>query len=339
MKRIIKYAVLAFLMLILFITTFDTGSALGASKTTVPLKAGRLNLVLASGSSGGTFYVYSGGVAKIINSAYDNIQIQVESSSGSTANLALLETKQVDIGIIGAAPAYMKSNGINLQPGEKAYTGYRVLTPMYQEHFYALSVNSLFKTFRDLEGKIVATGPLTGGAHGFATNVFNALGMSVKIRNGNVSECASEVSDGRVDALVMPTGHPSPSIMEMESNKKINWIPIVKEDINKILEKCPFYSRAVLPKSTYKYLTEDYQTIGTWTFVTTTVNLDETAAYYITKALMENLDVLAATHSTGKQSLPENIIYSKVPIHKGALKYYREIGINIPDELIPPEAR
>ena len=30
---------------------------------------------------------------------------------------------------------------------------------------------------------------------------------------------------------------------------------------------------------------------------------------------------------------------TKFPLHKGAIKYYREIGVKVPANLIPPEAK
>ena len=36
---------------------------------------------------------------------------------------------------------------------------------------------------------------------------------------------------------------------------------------------------------------------------------------------------------------PEDILKSTIPLHKGAIRYYRERDIQIPDRLIPPEAK
>ena len=57
--------------------------------------------------------------------------------------------------------------------------------------------------------------------------------------------------------------------------------------------------------------------------------------YEVVKKTFENVDILIAAHSSAKETKPEFITISPIPLHPGAIRYYREKGIKIPDKLIP----
>jgi len=64
---------------------------------------------------------------------------------------------------------------------------------------------------------------------------------------------------------------------------------------------------------------------------------NEELVYQITKAVFENIDILESTHSGGETTRLENIEEQPIPLHKGAYRYYEEMNIEVPDELLPPE--
>jgi TRAP-type uncharacterized transport system substrate-binding protein len=56
--------------------------------------------------------------------------------------------------------------------------------------------------------------------------------------------------------------------------------------------------------------------------------MDEEVAYTITKTLLESKEELVRGHNFFRDLAPENIVGSLVtPLHPGAERYYREIGI------------
>lgn len=296
-----------------------------------------VDITIGAGTATGTVYVYMGGVANIASSELPDIRLNIEATSGSVGNMELLVSKDVEIGSVGAAYSYKRAHGIGLNEGEEAFDGFRALFPMYQEHFYAVTPDKSITCLTDLNGKGVATGPVAGGANAWVGEAIAVWGYSWEIMNGGGSECGQMVSDGRASALIMPTGHPATAVREMETKAELNWVPISDEEIKAVLEACPWYSEAWLSASIYDSLKEDYHTMGQWTTMTTTTELDNKVAYNLTKAVMEHNDIMSATHSTGTMSLPENVKYLKIPLHVGAYQYFLEQGIEIPEELIPPE--
>ncbi len=57
--------------------------------------------------------------------------------------------------------------------------------------------------------------------------------------------------------------------------------------------------------------------------------------YAFTKEIFKNKPLLVSVHKSAQEVEPKNILYSPIPLHPGAIKYYEEIGIKIPKELRP----
>ena len=57
----------------------------------------------------------------------------------------------------------------------------------------------------------------------------------------------------------------------------------------------------------------------------------------MTKTLLENNPQLMEIHKSLEYCTAENILNYNVPLHAGTVRYLQEVGIEVPDELIPPE--
>ncbi|GHV44327.1 C4-dicarboxylate ABC transporter substrate-binding protein [Synergistales bacterium] len=300
----------------------------------VPFPGSLVRVPMGTASAAGTFYLYSGGVAKVINDNVKNVEILLEVTGGSGANIALLQNKEVDLMICEAGMVWEKMNGIELEKDEPPFKNVRALTPAYVNIYACWAVDPKITKLQDLEGKKIGVSQYLSGAHLGTIKVFEALGINAEYVNTAWADSFIELADGRLQAVSGPTGHPSSPAIELESKMPTNYVSLSDEDIEKILKHIPYYSRGVIPKGTYKYLTEDYQSVENWVCLFVRDDMDEDLAYLLTKALMENNPTLVATHNTAKYSLPENIVKQPIPIHKGAAKYYREKGIEVPANLV-----
>jgi DNA polymerase-3 subunit alpha len=114
---------------------------------------------------------------------------------------------------------------------------------------------------------------------------------------------------------------------------------LTDEQMDQLTTAYPYYKHVTLSADTYSSLTEDYDTIGAWQAMYASAEMDDELAYMITKTVFENIAELQATHSGGYTTTLENIGEQPVPLHNGAYRYYQEMGIDVPAELIPPEAK
>jgi TRAP-type uncharacterized transport system substrate-binding protein len=62
----------------------------------------------------------------------------------------------------------------------------------------------------------------------------------------------------------------------------------------------------------------------------------EDLVYQVVKVVFENQPRLVKATSAASDTLPQNVVKDTfLPFHPGAVRYYREIGIKIPDALVP----
>jgi len=74
--------------------------------------------------------------------------------------------------------------------------------------------------------------------------------------------------------------------------------------------------------------------VAMWNFAVANQSMPESLAYEIVKLVMENHDRMMQIHSSASETLPENALNNSfLPFHPGAVRYYEEKGIAIPDEL------
>jgi TRAP-type uncharacterized transport system substrate-binding protein len=55
------------------------------------------------------------------------------------------------------------------------------------------------------------------------------------------------------------------------------------------------------------------------------------------KKAFENTDILIAAHPSAREARVDGVLFSPIPLHPGAIKYYKEKGLNIPERLIPKD--
>jgi NMT1-like family len=79
-------------------------------------------------------------------------------------------------------------------------------------------------------------------------------------------------------------------------------------------------------------------TVGIYNFLVGRADLPEDLVYKLIGSVLEAQPLLIKAHSSAREMLPEKVDKDTfLPFHPGAVRYYREIGIKIPDELAPDE--
>ena len=153
--------------------------------------------------------------------------------------------------------------------------------------------------------------------------------------------------DKQADLLVIPTELPSPVVMQFALLDKIRLLSIpddafASEPMKKLMD-IPGRSIVEIPAGTYganQLNTGPVKTLGSWAGLSTRVGLDDEVVYKVTKAIFENIGEIHAAAPYMKTITRETALSQmKTPLHRGALRYYREIGVAIAPDLVPPEAK
>ncbi len=315
-------------------STQPSGDQPPAAGGEVPFPDKKVTIAMGSATSGGTFYIYCGGVATVVGQNTKNIEIAIEATQGSGANLELLRNGSVDICISEASMGYdiMTSQGDYV--GTEPFKGLRAISACYANKWMAVTLDDKITDTTQLDGKKIGVSTYMSGAHLGSIKIYEALGMkNVSYTNTPYADGFTEMFEKRLDACSMLTGHPSSPIIELETKADINYVKLTEDQINTVLTAVPAYSRDVIEAGTYKGLTEDYDTVSNWVVLYVREDMDDNLVYHIVKAIMENNETMVNTHAVAAASIPENVVKQVMPLHKGAIKYYEEIGITIPDNL------
>lgn len=101
------------------------------------------------------------------------------------------------------------------------------------------------------------------------------------------------------------------------------------ELIKEVQEQYPWYAKFVIPAGTYDNQTDPIQTTAVKMLLLTDASMPEDVVYDLTKTFWENLDVLGKAHAVVKTVTRDMAVtdLSGIPLHPGAEKYYREVGL------------
>ncbi len=157
------------------------------------------------------------------------------------------------------------------------------------------------------------------------------------------TQAIQALKDGKVD-VVWGTGNPpNPSIVELGATHRFRLIPIPATVLDKLVTKAPSWQTAVIPSGSYKNMDgaeTDVATIQQTQVATTSTAVDADTVYAAVWAVMEHLDDFWSVHPGAKFLQVKTALDGMpIPLHAGAVRYFRAKGIEIPSRLIPPEAR
>lgn len=310
-------------------------AAVLAASFAVPASAQKA-VTLATASTGGTYFIYGGVLATLLTNAKIGLTVSTQQTQGPNQNIILVSDKKVELGMTTMGIAYHAWEGTpdNWTKGKK-YQDIRALFPMYDTpfHFIALAKSGL-KSVAELKGKRAGVGPRAGTCGTYFPLMFKALNIEVTFRYGQASDMANQLSDGLIDAFPFCAGLPISAYSEIEASKDVTYFTFTDAEIATMKKAMPELSDSIVPKGTYKSLKEDQKTVGVYNFFIVHKDLDADTAYKITKAVLESNAELVKGHAAGVETVLKNWDKNTfLPFHPGAVKYYAEKGVKIPDKL------
>jgi hypothetical protein len=305
--------------------------ALGQSKANWPK-----SVTVGAAPVGGTYFVWAGGFTRMLNDKM-GIPGNVESTGGPVHNVQLIEDKKLDFGMITNGPAAEGWNGEGWAKGKK-YQNQRAILPLYTTYFQMYSLASTgIKSIKDFNGKSVGVGPIGGTPATYWPKIIETAGVKPKrIVNASSADLNSQLKDGMLDANGNSVGLPWVTITEVETTHDVNAYGVPDDVCDKFIAKYPFFAKGVVPKGTYKSNQgQEFETLTLWNFMVVHKDTPDDFVYAIVKTTFDNVDMLIAAHKSAEEVKPENVIYSPVPLHPGAVKYFQEKGIKLPENILP----
>ncbi|MGH7036009.1 MAG: TAXI family TRAP transporter solute-binding subunit [Stellaceae bacterium] len=337
--------------------------ALAAPVSAAPEPAPRF-FRIATAATTGTYFVIGAEIANAISKppgARDcahggscgvaGLVAVAQATQGSIENALLVGSGQVEAAFIaadvarwaysGRSPrvkscrgAAAPESGTTLLAKSGAIDNLRAIAALFPEGVHLVArADAKIRMLADLKGKRVAMGEPGSGTLAEARLVLEAVGLSecrLKPQYPRLSEAAAQLERGTLDAFFVTGGEPVPAISDVASMIPVRLIPVIGTARTK-LERQFGLSAMTIPGATYPGIDAEIQTIGTTALFVVSADAPEELVYEITKALWQDATrrILDNGHPAGRRIRFENALKGiTIPLHPGALRYYKEAGLN-----------
>jgi uncharacterized protein len=289
-------------------------------------------LTLGTASPGGIYYVYGEELAKILTEKL-GVAVDQFPTQGPVHNVKLLDSGGAQLGLTTMGVALQGWNGTGDWTSGKKFRNMRALFPMYDTPFQAFALQrSGINTIAQFGGKRIGIGPKAGTGGTYGPGIFKIAAISPDLSYGSYSDMANDLLTHRVEGLVTLLGAPVPAIQEAEAKEPVTIISLSPEQMDAVRKAMPEFTPSKVAAGTYRSLDKDYDTIGMFNFAIGRADLSDDLVYQLVKAVFENQPRLVKATSAASETVPQNVLKDTfLPFHPGAVRYYREIGISVPD--------
>ena len=288
-------------------------------------------LSIATGGTGGVFYPYGGGIAKVISENLPGVEATVEVTAASIDNLKFLKQGTSDIAFTMADIAQ------DALKAREDFTTFgavplRALAVLYSSYTHLVaSEESGITNVAQLKGHVVSVGAAGSGTTTLALRILEAAGLDPKrdLRRQNlgVAQSVDAMKDGKIDAFFFNGGLPTASLLDLVNTPGMKVRFISTDTLLPRLEEMfgpSLYFRERIPKTTYK-MGADASVIAVANLLVVADTMAEPLAYDITRLLFDKQRELAAIHPQARSlNLTAAVTGSPIPFHPGAIRLYRE---------------
>ncbi len=199
--------------------------------------------------------------------------------------------------------------------------------------------DSGISSLEDLRGKRVSIGAPGSGTEVNAEAILTANGITyddIEEQRLNFNETADALANGDIDAGFWSVGAPTSSILNLATTNGITMIELSDDEIAAAQAADPIFARTTLAGGTYEGVADDIAVLGIPNVLVASTEMSDDLAYAITKAMFENIADLQAVHPAANETTVDfTMSATPIPLHPGAIRYYEEIGVEIPDRLRP----
>lgn len=292
-------------------------------------------IVIGTGSVTGVYYPAGGAICRLINKERKHLGIRcaVESTPGSIYNLTALNNSEIDFAIVQSDWQEHAYNGTGLFAKQGKIEDLRFVFSLHNEALtIVVQKKSNIQKLDDLKGMVVNVGPEGSGAKATMEDLMKAKGWTKQdfksLAEYKPNEQAKALCDGRVDAMVVATGHPSGIIQEVTSLCETRIVEVNDDVVQKFIASNPQLAKTTIPGGMYVGIPNDVLTFGVKATLVSTTNASSDIVYNLTKTIFDNLTAFKTLHPVFQQLDEQKMVTEGkiAPYHDGAQRYYKEKG-------------
>jgi uncharacterized protein len=304
------------------------GAALAAAALTFPVAAQQVTMM--TGPQGGSWIPLGGALKHMWEAAVPGLQIQQQPGAG-IANIRGIDEGKAQIGFANSATTVDGLEG--RPPYPKKVTKVCQVANLYPQYFQVVALSDAnVRSFADFKGKTLVTQPKGNTAEILTGEVLKINGMSYQSLNkvnfqASYTDAVDMMKDGHVQVFTLGTTAPASAIMDLASARDIVMVPVDDKTMGELKKANPGYNKLTIKAGTYPKQDKDVPAIGYTTHIVAACDLPEDVVYRMTKAMATNVgDMAAVVKPITGLTAKDMAVDIGVPFHKGAAKYYKEVG-------------
>jgi TRAP transporter TAXI family solute receptor len=306
------------------------GTCMAAIAAAIAFPVAAQQVTMMTGPQGGSWIPLGGALKHMWEGAIPGLQIQQQPGAG-IANVRGVDEGKAQIGFANSSTTV---DGIEGRPPyPKKVTKVCQVANLYPQYFQVVALsNANVLSFADLKGKTLVTQPKGNTSEILTGEVLKINGMSYDSLNkvnfqASYTDAVDMMKDGHVQVFTLGTTAPASAVMDLASARDIVMVPVDDKTMAALKKENPGYNKLTIKAGTYPKQDKDVPAIGYTTHIVAACDLPEDVVYKMTKAMATNVgDMAAVVKPITGLTAKDMAIDIGVPFHKGAARYYKEVG-------------
>lgn len=297
----------------------------------------RRRLVIVTGGTGGVFYPYGGGLAKVLTDTMPNTQATAQVTGGSVDNVKLLAEGEADIGFSTLDSAYDGFTGSGAYAGDGPQN-IRLIARLYDSFLHVIANDaSGIDSIAAMKGKRISVGSAGSSTESIADRMLSAAGLDpmadVTRDNLSVAESAGALADGKIDAFFWIGGLPTAAVKDLAAagQTKLRFIGTATEMTVMRTRYPDLYLDLTMPAGTYAGQDADVSGLGVANVLIVAGDADDAMVTDALTAIFDHLEQVHAIHpEAASLKLDAAYVAAKTPWHPAAIAFYAGRGVTAP---------
>jgi len=317
---------------------FAGGAAIVASG--VHATAQGTTLEWRGGSIGGGWYTIVSGAAPLLERNVAGLSVRAVPGGGA-ANPVAVQQGQAQLAMSIDIFAAMARTGTGTYQGRPPADKLRMIGQSFGDtpyHFIrapgqTMDIPTLFREGRNIRFGGASAGATDEVALRWLLAVFGQTYDSLRARGWRFSlaayaDLANAYKDGQLDYAFFALGLPGAAVVDMATGRDGELLDI-PQNVLDAFKNTHGMGSGVIPPNTYPRFqgTRAVRTLVMATTLIVSADVPDDVVYGITRAICENIAELPRIHGSLADYRCETAVNDRpVPVHPGALRYYRERG-------------
>ena len=287
-------------------------------------------ITMMTGPQGGVWVPLGGALKAMWEKAVPGLSITATPGAG-IANIRGVDEGKAQIGFGNSSTSVDGINGA--PPYPKKVTKVCQMANVYPQYFQVVALKSAgVKSFADVKGKALVTQPKGNTAELLTAQMLQVNGLNYQSLSkanfqASYTDAVSMLKDGHAQVFTLGTTAPASSVMDLASAREVDLVAVDDKTMAAIKKLNAGYNRLIIKAGTYPKQDKDVPVVGYATHLVVSCDLPEETVYTMVKTMAANISTMASVNKAIEGLTPKEMAVDVgVPLHKGALKFYKEVG-------------